>query len=311
MADYSDIASNPYALSQLQASGLNRADLAGLFGATMKLNPWMAGVGAAAAIPTAVQAIQQGKLLKELQKKGPQDVTPQAFKEYQSFLQNQANNAQIAGYGAALENINRAQSAGLGNVYKTAINPAQALRGALALNQQGMQARTQLDIQGAQAQQARQAAANQAMLQRGQFQEQGRQEYNKAVSALRGAKAQNWNNFIQGLAGAGLNSMVIGSPAGSKTAPTDEFPNTNPNNVAVPIVGKTPYMENQWFSGNKGPAYNPNTGATPTMMVPQNVNMGPGATPVNSGLYPTPPQEQQNFALPQNWVEFATKINRR
>jgi len=198
-------------LSQLQASGLNRADLAGLFGASMQLNPYMAGLGALTAVPSAVQAIQQGKLLKQLQKKGPEDVTPQAFKEYQSFLQNQANNARIAGYGSALENINRAQSAGLGNVLKTSINPAQALRGALALNQQGMQARTQLDLQGARAQEARQAAANQAMLQRGQFQEQGRQEYNKAVSALRGAKAQNWNNFIQGLAGAGLNSFVIGS----------------------------------------------------------------------------------------------------
>jgi hypothetical protein len=202
---------NPMTLSQLQASGLNRADLAGLFGASMQLNPYMAGLGALTAVPSAVQAIQQGKLLKQLQKKGPEDVTPQAFKEYQSFLQNQANNARIAGYGSALENINRAQSAGLGNVLKTSINPAQALRGALALNQQGMQARTQLDLQGARAQEARQAAANQAMLQRGQFQEQGRQEYNKAVSALRGAKAQNWNNFIQGLAGAGLNSFVIGS----------------------------------------------------------------------------------------------------
>lgn len=216
-----DIASNPLTLSQLQASGLTRADMAGLFGANMQLNPWMAGLGAATAVPSALQAIQQGSLLKELQKKGPQDITPQAFRQYQTALNNQANNAKIAGYGSALENINRGQSAGLGNVYKSAINPAQALRGALALNQQGIQARNQLDIQGAQAQQARQAAANQAMMQRGQFQEQGRQEYNKAVSALRGAKAQNWNNFIQGLAGAGLNSFVIGSPKtpGAPTTP--------------------------------------------------------------------------------------------
>jgi hypothetical protein len=207
-----NLKSNPLALSQLQASGLNRADLAGLFGASMQLNPYMAGLGALSAAPSIVQALKQEQLLKDLQKKGPQDITPQAFKEYQSFLQSQANNARIAGYGSALENINRAQAAGMGNVYKTAVNPSQAMRGALALNQQGIQARTQLDIQGAQAQQARQAAANQALLQRGQFQEQGRQEYNRAVSALRGAKAQNWNNFIQGLAGAGLNSFVIGAP---------------------------------------------------------------------------------------------------
>lgn len=269
-------------LSQLQASGLNRADMAGLFGASMQLNPYMAGLGALTAVPSAVQAVQQGRLLKQLQKQGPQDVTPQAFKEYQSFLQNQANNAQIAGYGTALENINRGQAAGLGNVYKTSINPAQALRGALALNQQGIQARNQLAMQGAQAQQARQNAANQAMLQRGQFQEQGRQEYNKAVSALRGAKAQNWNNFIQGLAGAGLNS--------------------------IPIQGKTPYMENQWFSGNEGPAYNPNAGLKQTVMAPQVLNMGRGATQVTSGLYPTPPQEEQ---YPYTQLLYRNALNPR
>jgi hypothetical protein len=211
MADPAGISANPLTISQLQSSGLNRADLAGLFGASMQLNPYMAGLGAATALPSALQAMQQGKLLKQLQKEGPEDVTPQAFQQYQAALQNQANNAQIAGYGTALENIARAQSTGLGNVYKTAINPSQALRGALALNQQGIAARNQLAIQGSQAQQARQAAANQAMLQRGQWQEKGRQEYNQAVSALRGAKAQNWNNFIQGLAGAGLNSFTIGS----------------------------------------------------------------------------------------------------
>lgn len=309
---------NPLTLSQLQASGLSRADMAGLFGANMQLNPYMLGAGVVSALPSLQQNIQQNQLLKELQKRGPQDITPQAFREYQAALNNQANNAKIAGYGTALENINRAQSAGLGNVYKTVINPSQALRGALALNQQGIQARNQLDIQGAQAQQARQAAANQAMLQRGQFQEQGRKEYGSAVSALRGAKAQNWNNFIQGLAGAGLNSFVIGSPK-TTTPKVDEFPNTNPNNVAVPITGKTPYMENQWFSNNKGPAFNSNAAATPTIMAPQAPNMGAGATPVTSGLLPTPPQEQPstipNFlnapsgTAPKNWVEFA--MNRR
>jgi hypothetical protein len=293
-------------ITALQKSGASKADLAGLFGASMQFNPYMAGVGALSAAPSAAQAIQQGKLLKELQKKGPQDITPQAFREYQAALNNQANNARIAGYGTALENINRAQSAGLGNVYKSAINPAQALRGALALNQQGIQARNQLDIQGAQAQQARQAAANQAMMQRGQFQEQGRKEYGSAVSALRGAKAQNWNNFIQGLAGAGLNSFVIGTPKGPKTPGVDEFPNTNPNNVAVPITGKTPYMENQWFTGNNAPDYNPYSGQTPTMMVPQTPDMGSGAQPVTSGLLPTPPQQQTDI---RDWTNFL--LNRR
>ncbi len=230
-------------IEAIQKSGANKADLAGLFGASMQLNPYMAGLGAVTAAPSAWQAIQQGQLLKELQKKGPQDVSPQAFRQYQAALQNQANNAQIAGYGTALENIARGQSAGLGNVYKTAINPAQALRGALALNQQGIAARNQLAIQGAQAQQARQAAANQAMLQRGQFQEQGRQEYNKAVSALRGAKAQNWNNFIQGLAGAGLNSFVIGTPK-TPTAPDANTTTTTPGTTGADLVKSN----TQWFT---------------------------------------------------------------
>ena len=128
------------------------------------------------------------------------------------------------------------------------------------------------------------------------------------MSALRGAKAQNWNNFIQGLSGAALNSFVIGAPKTPGALKVDEFPNTNPNNVSVPIVGKTPYMENQWFTQNNEPTYNPYSGTTPTMMVPQNSNMGAGATPVTSGLYPVLPQEQS--VLPQNWVDFATKIRR-
>jgi hypothetical protein len=215
-----------------------------MFGATMQLNPYMAGAGALSAVPSAVQAIQQGKLLKELQKKGAQDITPQAFREYQAALNNQRNNAKIAGYGTALGNIDRSQSAGLSNVFKTAPTASAALRGALALNQQGIQARNQLDIQGAQAQQARQAAANQAMLQRGQFQEQGRQEYGKAVSALRGAKAQNWNNFIQGLAGAGLNSFVIGAPKtpGTPTVPTTPATSTGADLIKNDTRGfTTPY----------------------------------------------------------------------
>ena len=211
-------------ITALQKSGASKADLAGLFGASMQFNPYMAGVGALSAIPSAVQAYKQGQLLKELQKKGPQDITPQAFRQYQAALQNQANNAKIAGYGTVLENINRAQSAGLGNVLKTAINPSQALRGALALNQQGIQARNQADLQGGQAQQVRQAEANKAMLQRGQFQELGRQEYGKTKSALLGAQAQGWNSFIQGLAGAGLNSFTISSSKKPNELNLEEIP---------------------------------------------------------------------------------------
>ena len=232
------------AITAMQKGGLNKADMAGLFGANMQLNYPMLALGAASAVPSAVQAIRQGKLLKELEKRGPQDITPQAFREYQAALNNQANNAKIAGYGAALENINRAQSAGLGNVFKTAPTASAALRGALALNQQGIQARAQIDAQGDKAQAARQALANQAMLQRGQFQEQGRQEYGKTRSALLGAQAQGWNNFIQGLTGAALNSFVIGAPRtpGTPTAPATPVAQTGADLIKNDTRGfTTPY----------------------------------------------------------------------
>ena len=52
---------NPLTLSQLQASGLSRADMAGLFGANMQLNPYMLGAGVVSALPSLQQNIQQNQ----------------------------------------------------------------------------------------------------------------------------------------------------------------------------------------------------------------------------------------------------------
>jgi len=277
-------------LMYMQKGGLSKADTAGLFGANMKINPYMAGVGLVSTVPTFLQAIEQEKLLKDLQKEGIQDVTPLAFKKYQMGVNNQANNAKIAGYGTALGNIGRRQAAGLGNLYKGSINPSQVIRGALALNEQGIQAENQLDIQGARAQEARQGISNQAMLEGAKWEEKGRQEYNNAVSALRGAKAQNWNNFVQGLTGAALNSYVIGGPKAPASTKDQNFVNSGP--------APTTFAGNQYYSNNKGPAYNPNTdpslaltnpayftanasgGVSSRMVAPTFADAGPGASPI-------------------------------
>ena len=208
----------------LQKSGASKADLAGLFGASMQFNPYMAGVGAASAAPSAWQAIQQGKLLKELEKRGPQDVTPEAFRKYQALVDQQSTSARTFGEGDARDRVIRRQAKVQGNIERFARNPSTALRATLAANEQAIQEDNAITAQGKVDMLRRKALANQAMLQRGQFQEQGRQEYGKTRSALLGAQAQNWNNFIQGLSGAALNSFVIGAPKKPNELNLEEIP---------------------------------------------------------------------------------------
>jgi hypothetical protein len=197
-----------YAL--LGRSGLSNADIAGLTGQSLRLNWPMAGAALLSVIPSIYQSYEQGKELKRLKKEGPQDVTPEAFKTYQSQVAREALSSRLPGEGIARDEITRQQAMTQANIQRMSQNPAQALRAAMALNQQGVAARNQLTMAGARDQARRRAIANEAMMKRAMFQEQGRKEYAATIGALEAAKMQNINKAVQGGLSGLLNSFVLG-----------------------------------------------------------------------------------------------------
>jgi hypothetical protein len=64
-------------------------------------------------------------------------------------------------------------------------------------------------MQGLRDQARRRAIANDAMMRRAQFQEQGRREYANTLGALEAAKMQNINKGVQGGLSGLLNSFVL------------------------------------------------------------------------------------------------------
>jgi hypothetical protein len=196
----------------LNQSGLSNADIAGLTGQSLRLNPWMALGAGLSVIPSIYQAYEQGKELKRLKKEGPQDVTPEAFKIYQAQARREALSSRLPGESIARDEITRQQAAAQANINRYAQTPAQALRASMALNQQGIAARGQLTMAGARDQARRRAIANEAMMKRAMFQEQGRKEYASTIGALEAAKMQNINRAVQGGIAGLLNSFVLGGP---------------------------------------------------------------------------------------------------
>jgi hypothetical protein len=201
---------SPTDAALLAKSGLSNADIAGLMGQNMKLNPYMAGAAVLSSLPSFYQAYEQNKELKRLKKEGPQDVTPEAFRQYQNLVEQQASSVRMPGEGIAGDEISRQQAAAQANIERLSQTPAQALRAALGANQQAINARQQLRMAGARDQMRRRAIANDAMMRRGMFQEQGRKEYAAALGALEAAKMQNLNKGIQGGIAGLLNSFVMG-----------------------------------------------------------------------------------------------------
>lgn len=202
MSDNTDVA-------MLSKSGLSNADIAGLTGQSLQLNPYMAGAAALSTIPSIYQAIEQSKELKRLKKEGVKDITPEAFRQYQSLVEQQAASSRLPGESIARDEITRQQANTLANIQRMSQNPAQALRAAMGLNQQGIAARNQLTMAGARDQIRRRALANEAMLRKAAYQEQARKEYATTLGALEGAKMQNINKAVQGGLSGLLNSFVI------------------------------------------------------------------------------------------------------
>lgn len=235
---------SPTDAALLAKSGLSNADIAGLMGQNLKLNYPMALAGLASTIPSFYQAYEQGKELKRLKKEGARDVTPEAFRQYQNLVEQQAASARMPGEATAREEIARQQAASQANIERLAQTPSQALRAALGANQQAINARQQLSMAGARDQMRRRAIANEAMMRRGMFQEQGRKEYAAALGALEAAKMQNINKGVQGGISALLNSFVLG---GAKTPKVKDTTQTT-----LGIGGST------IDSGASVPGYNPN-----------------------------------------------------
>ena len=144
---------------------------------------------------------------------GAKDPTPLAFRQMQAGLENQANNAQIAGYGQAMDNINEQQSTTLGEAKRAGLSSSNLLNTLSRLNQQGMAAKRQLAMQGQQAKEQRMNRALQAQGQRGQYQEQGRREFDATIGALKGAAQQQRNSFFQAPITGALAGMRYGAGA--------------------------------------------------------------------------------------------------
>ena len=178
-----------------------------------------AGLNTLGAIPGFVNSFQQDALRRRLMKQGPQDITPVAFRQMQAGLENQANNAQIAGYGQAMDNINEQQATTLGEAKRAGLSSSNLLNTLSRLNQQSMASKRQLAMQGQQAREQRLNRALSAQGQRGQYQEQGRREWNASIGALKGAAQQQRNAFFQAPFTGAMAGMRYGS-GGEKSTPT-------------------------------------------------------------------------------------------
>jgi len=161
----------------------------------------------------AYQGYTQGKRADELEARGPIDNVPAAYKAMLANQANQANNSQIAGYSQAIDNLNEQQSSTLGEAKRSGISSSNLLNVLTRLNQQGNKTRRDLAIAGQEAKQGRERLYNQGLLGQSQYQEQARQENQRAIGALRGAGNQNYYNaFTSGIGalGYGLNDKPTG-----------------------------------------------------------------------------------------------------
>jgi hypothetical protein len=147
---------------------------------------------------SAINAIQIGRDLKRLKRRGQLDVTPQAFRDAIQAQRGLAASTQIPGYSQALDNMNANAQATMGNVNRTVQSGSQALAAATRVGQNQTQNLNRLAMQGMQNQQAQQGRLTSMLGQQGQYQEQGRQEFNRDVAALTGAKRQQWFDTAKG-----------------------------------------------------------------------------------------------------------------
>ena len=182
---------------------------------------------------------------------GAQDITPVAFRQMQAGLENQANNAQIAGYGQAMDNINEQQATTLGEAKRAGLSSSNLLNTLSRLNQQSMASKRQLAMQGQQAREQRLNRALAAQGQRGQYQEQGRREWNASIGALKGAAQQQRNAFYQAPFTGALAGMRYGASQNNPSEPASEMTET----ITSPTPPTTPYSSYGNILGYKDQPY--------------------------------------------------------
>lgn len=172
-------------------------------------------IAGAQGLYSVYQGYKQGQKAKELEKRGPVDNVPAAYKQMLANQANQANNAQIAGYGQAIDNLNEQQATTLGEAKRAGTSSSNLLNVLTRLNQQGSAEKRRLAMAGEQAREQRQGQYNQGLMGQSQYQEQARQEQQRAIGALRGASKQNYYNALSTGLGAATTLYGMGAKGGA------------------------------------------------------------------------------------------------
>jgi hypothetical protein len=165
----------------------------------------------------AYQGYQQNKQAKELAKGGPADIVPLAYKQMLANQQNQANNAQVAGYGQAIDEINQDAATTLGEAKRAGVSPSNLYNILSRLNQQKGAQKRRLYAAGQEAQERRLGTYNTGLMGKARMDEQARQEQEEAIGALRGAGMQNYYNaFTTGIGALGYGRGMGGGRLAEK-----------------------------------------------------------------------------------------------
>jgi hypothetical protein len=124
--------------------------------------------------------------------------------------QNQANNAQVAGYGQAIDEINQDAATTLGEAKRAGVSPSNLYNILSRLNQQKGAQKRRLYAAGQEAQERRLGTYNTGLMGKARMDEQARQEQEEAIGALRGAGMQNYYNaFTSGIGALGYGMQGL------------------------------------------------------------------------------------------------------
>lgn len=202
-------------------------------------------IAGAQGLYSAYKGYQQGKTADELQRRGPLDNVPIAYKQMLANQANQANNSQINGYGQALDNLNEQQSSTLGEAKRAGASSSSLLNVITKLNQQTSAEKRRLAMAGAEAGERRLGDYNRGLMGKAQYDENSRQENNNAIGALRGASAQNYYNALSTGLGAATTLYGMGGSGGpaSTSATPEQISSLRQNVSDIPTTPDTIEMQ--------------------------------------------------------------------
>lgn len=245
------------------------------------------GIGAGAAflgsIPQMIEARRLRKERERLLQQGAPGLSP-IEQEQMAAARARAASALAPGYGQEMEGIAQQQADILAAGKRGSATPSNLINLLSKMNAQGQAARRNLAIRGAQAQRTAQGDLTNLSM---------------SADARRQARVQNWEAKLAAMdaarrqynAAAGmapLQGAIAFMPAEGLKFGTGTKSETTPSPYKSFAEIPTKFSETEKM-------YNPYEGKTGMRMAAQTSDMGPGATPVMSGLYPTPPQEQPSY----------------